>query len=365
MITTKSGGGCPDWKSEDDREDLVDSMDTGKTVAANRYEVASYVIAGVGLLIVMTLHLLPALISGFLVYELVHTLAPLLRATRLANVRAKLIAVSLLATVVITLLGFGIWGMIAFLHSGGGSIPVLLQKMAEIIDLSREALPQWLSEYLPHNVEGKQMGITHWLRAHASDLQVIGKEAGRTMAHSLIGMILGVLISLQEVSSARDYRPLLQALVARLSRLSEAFRSIAFAQVRIAALNTLFAAFYLGIALPIVGIHLPLVKTMIALTFITGLLPIVGNLISNSVVVVVSLSNSPATAVASLVFLLVIHKLEYFLNARIVGTQINARTWEILLSMLLMEAAFGIPGVIAAPIYYAYIKRELSERGMV
>ena len=104
---------------------------------------------------------------------------------------------------------------------------------------------------------------------------------------------------------------------------------------------------------------------MVALTFITGLVPVIGNLISNTVVVVVSLSHSPATALASLVFLLVIHKLEYFLNARIVGSQIHARVWEILLSMLLMEAAFGIPGVVAAPIYYAYIKSELSELGVV
>lgn len=343
----------------------MDNMNTGKTADTNRYEVASYVLAGAGLLMVMILHLLPALIAGFLVYELVHTLAPLLRATRLANVRAKLTAVSLLATVVITILGFGLWGMIAFFHSGSGSIPVLLQKMAEIIERSRETLPLWLSEYVPHDSEGGQVGITHWLRTHADELQVIGKEAGRMMAHILIGMILGALISLQEVSSAPEKHPLTQALLARITRLSEAFRAIAFAQVRIAIINTLFAAFYLGIALPIAGIHLPIVKTMVALTFITGLLPIIGNLISNTVVIIVSLSHSPATAVASLLFLLVIHKLEYFLNARIVGTQINARTWEILLAMLLMEAAFGIPGVVAAPIYYAYIKGELSERGMV
>jgi predicted PurR-regulated permease PerM len=339
-------------------------MNTGSPVAANRYEVASYVIAGVGLVLVMTLHLLPALIAGFLVYELVHTLAPLFRATRLANVRAKLAAVAVLATVVMTLLGFCIWGLIAFLHSGGGSIPALLQKMAEIIDQSRETLPAWLSDYLPQDIEGVQEGITHWLRTHAKELQVIGKEAGRAMAHSLVGMILGALISLQEVRSAHEYRPLTQALAARIFRLSEAFRAIVFAQVRISALNTLFAALYLGVALQIVGIHLPLVKTMVALTFIAGLLPVIGNLISNTVVVVVSLSHSPATAVASLVYLLVIHKLEYFLNARIVGTQIHARAWEILLSMLLMEAAFGIPGVVAAPIYYAYIKVELSERGV-
>jgi len=30
-----------------------------------------------------------------------------------------------------------------------------------------------------------------------------------------------------------------------------------------------------------------------------------------------------------------------------------------------MEAAFGIPGLIAAPIFYAYLKAELSDRGLV
>ena len=66
---------------------------------------------------------------------------------------------------------------------------------------------------------------------------------------------------------------------------------------------------------------------------------------------------------ASLLFLIVIHKLEYFLNARIVGTQIRAHAWELLLAMLAMEAAFGIMGVVAAPIYYAYLKSELVRRG--
>jgi len=33
--------------------------------------------------------------------------------------------------------------------------------------------------------------------------------------------------------------------------------------------------------------------------------------------------------------------------------------------MLVMDAIFGIPGVIAAPVYYAYIKDELKARGLV
>ena len=96
-----------------------------------------------------------------------------------------------------------------------------------------------------------------------------------------------------------------------------------------------------------------------------ALIPIVGNLITNSMIVVISLSHSVQIAACSLVFLVVIHKLEYFLNARIIGSHINARAWELLIAMLVMEAAFGIPGLIAAPIFYAYFKEELRAKGLI
>ena len=67
----------------------------------------------------------------------------------------------------------------------------------------------------------------------------------------------------------------------------------------------------------------------------------------------------------SLAFLVVIHKLEYFVNARVMGGQIRARAWELLLAMLVMDAVFGIPGVIAAPIYYAYLKNELTAQTLI
>ena len=67
------------------------------------------------------------------------------------------------------------------------------------------------------------------------------------------------------------------------------------------------------------GVHLPLTKSMIAITFLVGLIPVVGNIVSNTVIVIVGLSHSLHIAVASLVFMVVIHKLEYFLNARIIG----------------------------------------------
>jgi predicted PurR-regulated permease PerM len=129
--------------------------------------------------------------------------------------------------------------------------------------------------------------------------------------------------------------------------------------------NAALTAVYLVLILPLFGVALPLVKTMIFITFVAGLIPVVGNLVSNVVVVIVSLSVSPAVAVASLLYLVAIHKLEYFLNARMIGTQIEARAWELLLAMLVMEAAFGIAGLIAAPIYYAYLKDELADRGWI
>jgi hypothetical protein len=129
--------------------------------------------------------------------------------------------------------------------------------------------------------------------------------------------------------------------------------------------RVLIRLYDVAIVLPLLGIELPLVKTMIAVTFIAGLVPVLGNLVSNAVVVIVSLSVSPYVALGSLIYLVAIHKLEYFLNARLVGTRIEAGAWELLLAMLLMEAAFGVAGLIAAPIYYAYLKDELMGAGWV
>jgi predicted PurR-regulated permease PerM len=150
-----------------------------------------------------------------------------------------------------------------------------------------------------------------------------------------------------------------------MARLGNAFRRVVFAQVRISAINACLSAIFLLVVLPILGIHLPLAKTLVVLTFVVGLLPVIGNLVSNTAIVVVALSVSIGAAFAALAFLIVIHKLEYFLNARIVGSRINARAWELLAAMLVMESAFGMAGIIAAPIYYAYLKDELAARELV
>src|SRR5258708_36391758 len=98
--------------------------------------------------------------------------------------------------------------------------------------------------------------------------------------------------------------------------------------------------------------------------FISRLLPVVGNLISNTVIVILSLGISGGTAVASLVFLVLVHKLEYLINSRIVGGETDSQAWEILMAILIGETAFGVAGVVLGRATYPVVARGVREAGM-
>ena len=328
---------------------------------ASRYTIAAWITAAVLLLAVLPLRLLPALLAGLLVYELVHVIAQ--RIT--ARTGGKKAAVGLLATLIVGVLIAAMLGIAEFVKGDTGSLPRLLQKLAEIIETSRAKLPEWLMDRLPGDPDAIKGASMVWLREHAAELRGLGGEVGHVVIHMLIGMVIGAMVSLREARPRQVGGPLAAALLERATRLGDAFRNVVFAQVRISALNTVFTAIYLLVALPLAGVHLPYAKTLVAVTFLAGLLPVVGNLISNTVIVIVSLSQSLMLGASSLTFLVVIHKLEYFLNARIVGARIHAAAWEILVAMLVMESAFGLAGLVAAPIYYAYLKDELAARKLI
>lgn len=336
-------------------------MPTQKSATDRQISNSALAIALVAPLAAIVLHLVPALLAGLLIYVLVHRLAPTLEA-HLSTHGARVASVAVLAVTLIAAIGALTLGVIAFFHSDAGSLPALMQKMAEIIDSSRASLPAWANEYLPSDTSEIQGHAATWLREHAGELKKIGAETLRAIVHSLIGMVIGALLALREIDAKIIRAPLAAALAGHGKHFSGAFRQVVFAQVQIAAINAGVTALYLVVALPLLGIHLPLAKTMVILTFVASLLPVVGNLLSNSVIVVLSLSHSLELALFSLAFLVVVHKFEYFLNARIVGNSIKARSWELLLAMLVMEAIFGIGGLVIAPIYYAYLKTEFELR---
>src|SRR4051794_6256139 len=265
-----------------------------------RLALATQALTGLALLGALQFHLLASLLAGLLVYELVHLLAPSPTSTFVHRRTGKIIVVALLAVLVIAATGAAILGLIAFVASGHDNLAVLLQKMAEIIETGRSRLPPWMLSSLPEEPTELRATAVAWLRENAGMLRSIGQDVWRTLLHILFGLVIGGMVAVSREVGATEQGPLVHALTHRARLLASAFRSVVFAQVRISALNTALTALYLLVIVPWMGVHLPLTKTMIAVTFVAGLLPVIGNLISNTVIVVVSLSVSPLLAVSSL-----------------------------------------------------------------
>lgn len=337
---------------------------TRETSRPDNLTIAAWILTAVALVTVLHVHLIPALFGGLLVYELVHMASPYLE-RNLSNERAKLVVVGLLATLVVGVVAAATFALIVFVQSDPDRPAALLAQFAEMVLRARETLPEWVADFLPSDHDEVNATLAGWVRSHAGDLEVAGRDAGRALLYAILGMIVGAMVALRTEVKHRPLGPLAAALATRVANLGSAFRRVVFAQVRISLINTLFTAIYLAALLPAFGVDLPLKKTLIAITFVAGLLPVVGNLISNTFIVIASLSHSGEVALFSLAYLVVIHKLEYFLNAKIIGSRIRARAWELLVAILAMEAMFGIAGVVAAPIYYAFLKDELAQRGLV
>ncbi|NID06179.1 hypothetical protein HBF26_14895 [Luteibacter jiangsuensis] len=327
--------------------------------------IASYIAAGLGLFLVLYLRLLPALLAGLLVYEVVVSTAPLM-GRRLSGDRARVLAVALVGVVVVGLLTLLVLGGISFFRNEIGNPEDLWQnRLMPLVERARQQLPPAVVDRLPESVDALRITAMDWARSHAVTLQLAGKEAARVVVHIIIGLVLGAIVALSRARPTHQVGPFAAELSLRSARLADAFHNIVFAQIKISLFNTLFTGIYLLAVLPMFGVHLPLTKTLIVITFVVGLLPVIGNLLSNTAITVVGLSVSLYVGLGALAFLIVIHKFEYFLNARIVGGQIRARAWELLVAMLLFEAAFGLPGLVAAPIFYAYLKAELEAERLI
>jgi predicted PurR-regulated permease PerM len=131
------------------------------------------------------------------------------------------------------------------------------------------------------------------------------------------------------------------------------FGTVMGAQITISLINTALTAIFL------MAVHMPHSTLLIATTFLCGIVPIVGNLLSNTIIVFVALTMSLKLAISALVFLIVIHKLEYLLNSKIIGDRIRNPVWLTLIALILGERLMGIPGLILAPVVLNYLRVEM------
>ena len=342
---------------------------------------ASYILMGLALWAVLYFHFLPLLLAVLLTYVFIaktnglllwlrrrllsrgHFLHKVLTAQNINLISATL-AIGMVC-LMIFLLSLGVYHLI---H--GGHITVMLGKLAAILEDTKNSkeLPAALLNMLPNNIaEIKAQGI-RLINEYSAALTRISKNSITSFVYILIGIIIGAMLSFHRLNMRRSRRkmPIFKAeLVQRIRNFETSFERVFIAQAKISLVDTLLTAVYLYLILPLFGVDLPFRFTVLVIAFVVGLIPVAGNLISNTVIIILSLGTSLYVAAASLVFLVVIHKLEYFLNAKIIGSEIESSAWELLVAMVVFERIFGVGGIVVAPVYYAYLKNELKRQALI
>lgn len=199
------------------------------------------------------------------------------------------------------------------------------------------------------------------------DVAGAGRHA-REVAFKFVQLLIGLFVAASlflnakwgdenDPSTTRDsvYSTVVRELAQRFKTFFGSFSRVMGAQIIISTINTALTAGFL------LWNGYPYVPVITVLTFLCGLVPIIGNIMSNTLIVFVGFTISPRMALAALVFLMIIHKLEYFLNSKIIGDRIKNPMWLTLIGLVLGEKLMGVPGLILAPVVLHYIKVEASK----
>lgn len=133
------------------------------------------------------------------------------------------------------------------------------------------------------------------------------------------------------------------------------FKRVMGGQVIISCINTAISS------VAIVALGLPHPFLMIFIVFFCGLFPVVGNLISNGVLLINAFVSIGLWGSGVCLFLLVsIHKLEYFLNSRIIGGIVRLPMAVSLAALIFCEVILGIPGLILAIPIVLFLRHEFE-----
>jgi predicted PurR-regulated permease PerM len=243
---------------------------------------------------------------------------------------------------------------------------IALPDVAETSIPSASAWAQRRQIELPFtDFESLRTVVIDALKEEAHYLQDVAQFARRTGA-ALVFSILGIVaaVSLFLKTGLDPYRGThavknnlysisCDEVSTRFRDFYRSFATVMGAQITISLINTALTAIF------VVAVRLPHAPLVIAITFLCGLVPIIGNLVSNTIIVFVALTVSLKLAIGALVFLVLIHKLEYFLNSKIIGHRIGNPVWLTLIALIIGERLMGIPGLILAPVVLNYLRVEM------
>ncbi len=314
--------------------------------------------------LVLSVGLLPGLLSACAAYGVTRAVLDRLGHGHAQGWVPRLVAFAIVLVPVsaLVLLGSAVPGL---LQHAASELEVAVQKLRGELPVLVSHLPMEYRRFVPQSLADLQPLVLGAVRGQLSTAASMGASGLQGVLLAVVGLIIGTLAALDLAQAPPPNRPLSVLLVTWGGRLISCFNSIVVAQIWIAGINTLLTAVFLFAILPLFGVSMPFAHLLLALTFVAGLLPIVGNLICNVVLTLVALSVGPLVAAAALLWLVLIHKLEFVISAKVVGAKIGFSTWELLVAMLALQAVFGVPGLVAAPLLYALTRLELKSQGWV
>jgi predicted PurR-regulated permease PerM len=199
---------------------------------------------------------------------------------------------------------------------------------------------------------------------YLGDFANFARHASTTFVFIIVAIVCAVsLFFNSQLDLGRDtykvrnnlYSVFCDEISARFTEFYRSFATVIGAQMTISAINTVLTAIF------VFAIGLPYAPVVIRLTFLCGLFPLDGNIVSNTVIVFIGFLVSAKVAIGALVFLVVIHKLEYFLNSKIIGARIRNPIWLTLIGLIIGEKLMGVPGMILSPVVLNYLRVEMSK----
>ncbi len=314
--------------------------------------ISYYFMAGI-LVLIVSLHLATPLLAALFAYL---ALAKL----HVFKVGGKAAAVLIL----LALLSGAAYGLGYFIRQAAESLP-------EIANKAIPAVIQWAQKYhieLPFtDYDSLKDMVLDSVKGEAYYLSGFAKAA-RGATAQLLFLVVGCVVAISLFLDSRfdlTVKPLANSpnlysrfgeeIAARFGTLYRSFVTVMGAQIVIAAINTVLTAIFT------LAVHLPYGVVVVGVTFLCGLVPVVGNLVSNTIIVGIGFTVSPQMAFGALVFLVAIHKLEYFLNSKIVGWRIRNPLWLTLLGLVVGERLMGVAGMILAPVILHYVKVEMTK----
>jgi len=311
----------------------------------------SYVIMAVLLVLIGWLHLATLLLTALFGYFALYLFS---------FGRSKTLAV-ILYTIAVTAIGYGLF---FFSSQAYKTLPEIAEKTipAVVNYAEKQGLELPFTDYASFKTLTLQE-----VNERIANVGRYARDASLQIAMLIIGLVVAVSLFINakwEVEGDPDavkdslYSTVVRELVIRFVTFYASFAKVIGAQILISLINTGLTAVFL------VWNGFPYATVIIVLTFLFGLLPILGNLMSNTLIIGVGFTISPRMAFFSLIFLVVIHKLEYFLNSKIIGDRIKNPMWLTLIGLILGEKLMGIPGMILAPVVLHYIKVEASRNKM-